>query len=150
MTSKSDDILVNYLLFLIFLKSFSERVRVRPENGNETQQLVLGDGYTLPSRVIIKLFGFVCWETTLFFKCVYSLKKSVIFFVSVPEPHNKLYNLAHGPQPPHMHGFSPLILCRTVTGKGSNSDRRLLGFTFKSESAIKTFQMVPWLTYKSA
>jgi len=59
-TSKSDDILVNYLLFLIFLKSFSERVRVRPENGNETQQLVLGDGYTLPSRVIIKLFGFVC------------------------------------------------------------------------------------------
>jgi len=56
---------VNYLLYLISLKSFEGRVR--PENGNESQHLVLGNGYTLPSRVIIKLFGFVwnseggCW-----------------------------------------------------------------------------------------
>jgi len=48
---------VNYLLFLIALKSFEGQVR--PEKGNESQQLVLGDGYTLPSRIIIKLFGFV-------------------------------------------------------------------------------------------
>ena len=54
MTSKSVDFLVNYLLFLISLKSFEGQVR--PENGNESQHLVLGDGYTLPSRVIIKLF----------------------------------------------------------------------------------------------
>ena len=60
MTSKSVDILVNYLLFLISLKSFEGRVR--PENGNESQHLVLGDGYTLPSRVIIKLLGFV-WNS---------------------------------------------------------------------------------------
>jgi len=59
-TSKSVDILVNYLLFLISLKSFEGQGR--PENGNESQHLVLGDGYTLPSRVIIKLFGFV-WNS---------------------------------------------------------------------------------------
>jgi len=59
-TSKSVDIPVNYLLFLISLKSFEGRLR--PENGNECQHLVLGDGYTLPSRVIIKLFGFV-WNS---------------------------------------------------------------------------------------
>jgi len=59
-TSKSVDILVNYLLLLIYLKSFEGRVR--PENGDESQQLGLGDGYTLPSRVIIKLFGFV-WNS---------------------------------------------------------------------------------------
>ena len=46
---------MNYLPFLISLKSFEGRVR--PENGNESQHLVLGDRYTLPSRVIIKLFG---------------------------------------------------------------------------------------------
>jgi len=54
---------VNYLLFLISLKSFEGQVR--PENGNESQHLVLGDGYTLPSRVIIKLFGFVCFAHLL-------------------------------------------------------------------------------------
>jgi len=59
-TSKSVDILVNYLLFLISVKSFEGRVR--PENGNESQHLVLVDGYTLPSRIIIKLFGFV-WNS---------------------------------------------------------------------------------------
>ena len=85
MTSKSVDILVNYLLFLISLKSFEGRVRL--ENGNESQHLVLGDGYTLPSRVtcIIKLFGFV-WNSEGGCCCLLALcpqNKTIIIFLNI-------------------------------------------------------------------
>ena len=89
MTSKSVDILVNYLLFVISLKSFEGRVRA--ENGNESQHLVLGDGYTLPSRIIIKLFRFV-WNSECGCCCLLALcssftaggqNKTIIIFLNI-------------------------------------------------------------------